>query len=56
MSETKTPDEAAEFVMDRFRPYLPERERIELGDIVRTLMSEWGDLISAVAYESSGEH
>jgi hypothetical protein len=38
-----SPAEAADYVMDRFRPYLPERERFDLGKLVEELMREWGE-------------
>lgn len=47
-----TPSEAAEFFMERFRAYLPERERAELGKLVEEWGMAWGDLTSSVAAES----
>jgi hypothetical protein len=52
MTDTKTPDEAAKFLMERFRPYLPEREREELGRLVVDLMDDWANLVEGVAMES----
>ncbi len=47
--EPKTPNEAAEFMMERFRPYLPDREREELGRLVAELVRDWGELKAEVA-------
>lgn len=48
----KTPDEAAEFLVERFGQYLPEREQHELRRLVAELMQEWGDLVGGVTAES----
>ncbi len=55
MDKVYEPEEAAAFLMERFRPYLPENERLELGRLVEEMMLNYGWDWMATALESTRE-
>jgi hypothetical protein len=53
VGDIKSPEQAAAFLMERFRSYLPDREREELGRLVEEMMIEYAHWAASVAVESS---
>lgn len=39
----QTPDEVAQTITTLLRPYMPEKDLTELGDMIRKSMEDWGN-------------